>query len=154
MLEIIITIYLFIFILFYLINNYLVNNYLFNNHLKKYEKFINNFNSITFNFSNSVGFYSNLFFVMNNYIYCKKNNLYFNINDTNWLFKKEKGWEDYFLSININNDKPNNNLNVTKHGNVLENYPIYEYKNILNEFYRYNDNTKNEINNIKKKYNL
>jgi hypothetical protein len=144
MIFFIILIYICIYLILYFINNY----------LNLYEKFTNDFDSIKFKFHDSMGFYSNLFFVMNNYIYCKKNNLYFNIDDSKWLYKKEKGWEDYFLNININNNKPNSNIKITNHGTILEEYEIYEYKNILNEFYKYNNNTITEINNIKNKLNL
>jgi hypothetical protein len=138
-----ILIILFIYFLFFLINNF----------LKLFERFSNN-EGITFKFSNSVGFYSNLFFVMNSYIYCYKNNLYFNIDDTDWIFTKNKGWEDYFLNINLNRNKKNNNLVVKQHSEICDNIPIYEYKKIIPKFYRYNNKTIFEINKIKKKFNL
>jgi hypothetical protein len=144
-------IYIFIYLILFSINKYIKNNYLYTESFSGDNK---KNDSIVFNFSDSVGFYSNLFFLINNYIYCKKNNLNFKINDSKWLFKKDKGWEDYFLNINLNNDKPNNNIQIKTHLNISEEYPIYEYKNILSDFYKYNENTIMEINNTKTKLEL
>ena len=47
------------------------------------------------------GFFSMFFFTINHYIYCIKNNINFKLDTSNWLFKFEKGWEDYFESIDI-----------------------------------------------------
>jgi hypothetical protein len=101
--------------------------------------------------NNISGFFSMLFFNMNHYIYCKKNNINFILNTDNWLFKYINGWEDYFININIthNNDYIDViNMNCNQ---LIDNYSIIEYKNIIHEFYKYNNNTIENIN-IKKNY--
>ena len=107
---------------------------------------------------NDPGFYSNLFCTLNHYIYAKKNNLNFKLDSDNWLFKFKKGWLDYFEPINIDNIKSllDQTIDIRYYGHldIIENYPIYEYKNIISEVYRYNENTKNKIIETKKKLNL
>ena len=48
------------------------------------------------------GFYSILFFVLNHYLYCKKNKLNYRMNTDNWLFTSINGWTDYFTNIELN----------------------------------------------------
>ena len=45
------------------------------------------------------GFFSEIFFMLNYYLICNKNNIPFSINSLEWLFKYEKGWHDYFDSL-------------------------------------------------------
>ena len=99
------------------------------------------------------GFFSQFFFTINHYIYCKKNNINFNIDSREWLFKYINGWTDYFKDIKLyfNND---DKIEYFKHGNIIKDYNILEYKNIINEIYLYNDITLKNINNIKNKLNL
>jgi len=101
------------------------------------------------------GFFSMFFFTINHYIYCVKNNINFKLDTTNWLFKFEKGWEDYFenidLEFNIDSDE---NITYKQCNVILENYSIQEYKNIINKIYRYNQKTIDGINKIKEKLNL
>ena len=52
-------------------------------------------------FDNKSGFFSMFFFFVNHYIYALKNNLNFEINNANWLFKYNLGWEDYFENMCI-----------------------------------------------------
>ena len=103
--------------------------------------------------SNS-GFYSSIFFVMNHYLYCKKNNKNFEINDEEWLFKSKDGWTDYFEKIELTNGNDKNNSNNVGHGTVMSDYSIQQYRDVIPEFYVYNENTKREINKIKSQYGL
>ena len=50
------------------------------------------------------GFYSILFFTINHYMACKKNNTSFKIDSSEWLFKSVNGWTDYFRSIDFTGD--------------------------------------------------
>lgn len=102
----------------------------------------------------SSGFFSMLFFVINHYIYCNKNNINFTLNTDNWLFKYEKGWEDYFEKIDINSNENDNIITYAKSYKVLDNYRIIDYKEIINKFYIYNLTTYNFILNTKKKLNI
>ena len=65
----------------------------------KYNNNKENFNTLVTQLDYSAGFYSQLFFLINHYIYCKKNNINFIINSNEWLFKYKDGWEDYFEPI-------------------------------------------------------
>lgn len=89
------------------------------------------------------------FFTLNHYIYCKNNNINFRLDTNNWLFKYEKGWDDYFKNIDINNCNNYDNIKYTKHEDILDNYSIKEYKDIISQVYIYNDITINKINEIK-----
>jgi hypothetical protein len=100
------------------------------------------------------GFFSMLFFVINHYIYCNKNNINFTLNTDNWLFKYEKGWEDYFEKIDINSNGNDNIITYAKSYKVLDNYRIIDYKEIINKFYIYNLTTYNFILNTKKNLNI
>ena len=93
------------------------------------------------------GFFSGFFFTMNHYIYSKENNINFKLNTDNWLFKYKEGWTDYFESIDINDNIIEDKKEdiIVKHGNVLYNYPLFEYRNIIPMIYKYNNTTKSKI---------
>jgi len=102
------------------------------------------------------GFYSILFFVLNHYLYCKKNKLNYKINTDNWLFKSMSGWIDYFedIELNYDTDISKENIYYDQYNTVLDNFSLYEYRNAIQELYLYNQITKNKIFEIKTKYNL
>ena len=101
----------------------------------------------------SAGFYSQLFFVINHYIYCKKNNINFIINSDDWLFKYKDGWEDYFEPIKLTFN-PIIDIKIVMHNKNMDNYTIQEYKNSIPEIYKYNQNTLNKIQKYKNENNL
>ena len=98
-------------------------------------------------------FFQFFFFFVNHYIYALKNNLNFEINNANWLFKYNLGWEDYFENININY-KENNQIINCQFNQILFNYSIQDYKNVLENIYKYNNNTIQLINQKKIEFNL
>lgn len=100
------------------------------------------------------GFFSMLFFVINHYIYCSKNNINFTLNTDNWLFKYKRGWEDYFENIDINFNENDNIITYVTPDKILSDYKIIDYKEIINKFYIYNSSTYNSILDIKKKLNI
>ena len=104
-------------------------------------------------FDKSSGFFSMLFFFVNHYIYAIKNNFNFKIYSEKWLFKYKLGWEDYFENIDIC-DKPEGQVMIGNSNTTLSNYSIQEYKNVLDNFYKYNKNTIQLINQKKKELNL
>ena len=117
------------------------------------ELFDNSNISIISKLKDDSGFYSQLFFMINHYIYCKENKINFKIDSSDWMYKYNYGWIDYFEQIELKfNDSVNDK--IYKHSNILDNYSINTYKNSINEIYIYNNITKNHINNIKKKLNL
>jgi len=95
----------------------------------------------------STGFFSSVFFFMNHYIYCKKNKLNFKIISNKWLFSYINGWNDYFENIlQITDDNSELDIKYVKYGDILYNYPIFEYKNVLWDIYKYNNHTISHIN--------
>jgi hypothetical protein len=110
------------------------------------------------------GFFSQFFFMVNHYIHCKKHNITFKLDSTNWLYKYSKGWTDYFIDIDFNGNNaakfrsshPGNFLfsfnkssvepvNYIEHGGLFEDFPWYEYINALKNIYIYNEKTKRII---------
>ncbi len=96
-------------------------------------------------FDNKSGFFSMFFFFINHYIYSEKNNLNFKIDNSNWLFKYKLGWEDYFENIDINDKNNLENTICIGFNTLFVNYPIFEYKNVINKIYNYNEIIKNKI---------
>jgi hypothetical protein len=93
---------------------------------------------------NNAGFYSMFFNMLNHYIYAIRNNYGFGIDSSSWMFKYKDGWTDYFLNVEI----PCNTFFdsfTTNCRNIIYEYPLYEYKNIIRNIYQYNDNMKNKI---------
>jgi hypothetical protein len=99
------------------------------------------------------GFFSMFFFTLNHALFAKSNNMNFKINTDDWLFKFKDGWVDYFEPYEIK-DKTQLFHVVKRYPTVLTEYSIADYKNILPLIYRYNQNTKNYINDAKTRLNL
>jgi hypothetical protein len=102
------------------------------------------------------GFYSILFFVLNHYLYCKKNKLNYRMNTDNWLFKSIYGWMDYFENIELNYDSDISKeiMYYDQVNTLLDSFSLNDYRNAIKEIYLYNDKTRGRINAIKEKYNL
>ena len=101
----------------------------------------------------SAGFYSQLFFLINHYIYCKENKQNFRIDSVNWIYRSKMGWPDYFNPIELNYNKSNIE-GVYGHRNTIDDFSIESYKNTIPEIYIYNKSVINNILNIKQKLNL
>jgi len=100
----------------------------------------------------SAGFYSQLFFLLNHYIYCKENQKNLKINSDAWIYKYDKGWTDYFAPLELNFNKEEY---IKKgHHETLGEYKIIDYQNSINEVYVYNNYVTNEIKNKKNQLNL
>jgi hypothetical protein len=99
----------------------------------------------------TAGFFSMLFFSINHYIYCKRNNITFQLDTNDWLYKYKNGWEDYFQKISLKGKNEENIIKKVKHNEILGDYSIQEYRDvILNEFYLYNDELRRKIEEKKK----
>jgi len=98
------------------------------------------------------GFFSQFFFVMNHYLFAKKYGLSFTLNSNAWLFKYNKGWEDYFISFDITTGVTQ--PRIFKHSQYLGSYSLHEYKNIIKDVYKYNDTTNQKILETKQNLNL
>jgi hypothetical protein len=111
------------------------------------------FNTIVSKIDMSAGFYSILFFLLNHYIYAKKNNLNFKINSSIWTYKTDKGWEDYFVPISLKLNDGDEEKEYF-HKNELDKYSIKDYIDSIKEVYVYNEKTQNAIELYKNKFNL
>jgi len=100
----------------------------------------------------SAGFYSMFFFTLNHYLYCKENRQNFKINSDDWIYKYELGWLDYFEPVEL---KYNNEEYKKKcHNEVVKDYTIKQYQQIINEVYIYNNTIINEIKKVNNQLNL
>jgi hypothetical protein len=97
----------------------------------------------------NAGFYSQLFFLLNHYLYCKENQQNFKINSDNWTYKYSKGWTDYFepTELHYNNEE----YIKKKHNETVGEYLLIDYRKAINEIYIYNTLTINEIAKAKNK---
>lgn len=132
----------------------ITNVLLFKKDLDNYENMIDQNKQYIFNLDKSWGFYSVFFFLLNNYMYCKKNNYNFKIKSDEWLFNSKNGWSDYFEPIELIYSNDILQEKHSYHNTILDNYSLKEYQNFIPELYKYNEITKNEINKTNTKFNL
>lgn len=123
--------------------------------LNSKESFDNSNDNITIvhKLGSNAGFYSQLFFLINHYIYCKENKQNFRIDSSEWIYKSINGWTDYFKPIELNFHKSKTE-NVYGHMDTMNDYSIESYKNAIPEIYVYNKTVANHIKNTKQKLNL
>jgi hypothetical protein len=120
---------------------------------ENYENIENN-ETIVSNLEKNQGFFSQFFFLLNQYLYCKHNKKNFKINSENWLYKFKDGWTDYFEAIELN-FYDNNSINKDMyHSNILGDFTINNYIEAINDVYKYNDITKIYIEETIEKLNL
>jgi hypothetical protein len=102
------------------------------------------------------GFYSILFFVLNHYLYCKKNRLNYRINTNDWLHKSVNGWTDYFtnLELNYEDDVSKDVIFYDQKNTILDTFSLNEYRNAISEIYLYNEKIKSQIDETKQFHNL
>lgn len=117
--------------------------------IKNYE----NFDSIQSILTRTAGFYSQFFFLLNHYIYCKYNKINFRIISDNWTYKSVKGWEDYFEPVSLSFSDVIEEKEYSW-PNVIWDYSIKEYEQNIPELYKYNKKTILEIEKVKNKFNL
>jgi hypothetical protein len=122
---------------------------------KKVEPFENNAGTtIVSNLDKRAGFYSMLFFTLNHYIFCRTNRINFRIKSDDWLFKSNHGWTDYFEDVKLNYYDQRSDIDENVVTSAMGNYAIHQYKEVIPEFYRYNERTKHAIAKTKQFYNL
>ena len=109
-----------------------------------------NVNTIVSNWDNVSGFYSELGFKLNHYLYCKKYKINFTTPAINWQYTFDKGWTDYFEDVKLSYH-PDTKETKTLNGccTILEQFPLEDYINIIPEYYRYNPKTKSHIDKVK-----
>ena len=123
----------------------------YNQTLRQIESF-DNINIIS-KLDDSAGFYSQLFFLMNHYIYCKKNKQNFEIDSQQWIYKSKYGWTDYFTPLTLKIYESNKDK-VYRHNNTIDEYSIQSYKDVIPEIYVYNERIQQHINIQKRILNL
>ena len=94
----------------------------------------------------NAGFFSQLFFMVNHYIHCKKHDRTFKLDSECWLYKYSKGWTDYFHDIDFDGNDANDETHIVGHIYLFEHFPLHEYINVLKKIFVYNEKTKNIIN--------
>jgi hypothetical protein len=99
---------------------------------------------ITSILAKQAGFYSQLFFLLDHYLFSKSNNCNFIISSNEWIFKYKLGWEDYFINVDITNGNNNFNRRVGHHEQIC-NCPISLYKSAIKNVYVYNNLVKEKI---------
>jgi len=78
-----------------------------------------------------------------NYLFSKKYNLEFYIDDSSWLFTHKLGWRDYFTSLKLISECPSISHPIHKEfdveNNCLHQFTLNDYINIFKEIYILND---------------
>jgi hypothetical protein len=105
--------------------------------------------SVIFTNTNNAGFGSVLGFMLQAYVYAKKNSYPFIVKEKNWNYTYEKGWHDYFESLYAYNPRivyPNQeNYQHAQMGQV-PNYTYKDYTDAMKELYRPNEYIRNAAN--------
>tara|TARA_B100001540_G_C15812121_1_gene645107 strand:+ start:2957 stop:3886 length:930 start_codon:yes stop_codon:yes gene_type:complete len=112
----------------------------------------------------SGGYCNQLWHLIGYYLYSKKNNLEFILDDLVWPWKNNKGWDDYFnsnfkLLRNVSSLKTpvfkNPNWENTGYSRPEINvFTLSEYKNMFKNIMILNESLKNKLNDIMVKFNL
>jgi len=135
-------------VLFIIILSYL---YYKNNKNNKEHFDLPKFKTLISNWDNGSGFYSELNFKLNHYLYCKKYNINFKTNSDNWPYKFKNGWTDYFkdVELKLNDDLNTNNIDLihTENGccSILEDFKLKDYVDVVKEYYIYTPEVKKII---------
>lgn len=130
------------------------------------ENFVNpDYKTLISNWDNGSGFFSELSFKLNHYLYCKKYKINFKTNSDNWSYKYANGWIDYFedIMLNYNTDENTGISNIEDNNKIktvsgccefLEQFPLRDYVAIIPEYYKYNVKTFEHIKKIKNELGL
>lgn len=109
----------------------------------------------------SAGFYSLYFFVVYNYLVCRKKGVGFHLDSSHWLFKFKNGWTDYFQEIQDLEDlsPEDKTIQYFTHCENIMGMPLqfnmYEYRRvILDTLYLYNDTVQQIIQDTNKRLEL
>ena len=93
------------------------------------------------------GFFSIFFFVLNHFLYSKKIKENFYIESSEWIFKYNENFGDYFLNKYEYNEKySHEKITYAQHGSVFGDFTLDEYREAIKELYVYNKKIINIIN--------
>jgi len=100
--------------------------------------------SLIFKLKDNTGFFSRVLQLASNYIYAKKNNLYFVVDDSGWLFGHHFGWRDYFTSLQLLSEQISPlplpiHPDMNSEDNRVQHFTLEEYIDVLNEIFVFND---------------
>jgi len=109
-----------------------------------------------FNLSNDhAGFFCMFFIMCNAYIASKKMGSKFYINDSNWAYKWNRGWHDYFTTLNVVPFIPKlfNPLQIEfNHERFYKpDFPLQEYVNCIRELFVLKPYLSDRVNSLVKK---
>lgn len=118
-----------------------------------------NSRAIVFNLNGRAGFYSVLFFLCEAYIVAERNNVDFYIIDSEWPYKSEKGWHDYFSTLTVfdkSKESMYNDIIMCSHANLNElkkhytyNLTLSDYMDCIQQIYKLKDNIVSHANKIR-----
>jgi hypothetical protein len=101
------------------------------------------------------GFYSELFFMINHYLYARKTNQRFILWAKDWLFRSVYGWTDYFKACDTGTLQDNEEKHTFGFNQLPDNFSMWEYRDaIRNHVYLYNETTENAIKKVTEKLGL
>lgn len=114
---------------------------------------------IVYSLEKNAGFFSEIFFMLNYYLIAKRYSMPFSLYTENWLFKYEKGWHDYFNSLN---EFKNDTYSILAPQRIPEeinfcnniDFNLTDYKNIIFEIFKLNDSLLNKYKEVLKLFNL
>ncbi len=126
---------------------------------KRYEQFANNV-CVVYKLHSSVGMFSDIGFLTEAYIFAKKANLPFYIDSSNWSYKVNKGWHDYFSSLTEISDTIQQQYSqyiVCSHNSVPSSLKTHklklgEYEKYIREILIVNQAIQNKLDSIRSVY--
>jgi len=110
---------------------------------------------VVFDLNDTIGFFSQFWFLCQAYIYAKINEYPFFVNSSNWNYKSEHGWHDYFKSLKEykEDDIPKDIKRFAHQNNHgIPTYKIIDYINAVKEIYILNDDISAKIRERVKEY--
>lgn len=90
----------------------------------------------------SAGFFSELFFVLNSFIYAKLHKYAFQLDTSRWSYKIKNGWSDYFEPLPPAEGRV---VKVGQHCREHDKYTLQQYRDAINELWRPNDDVSSYI---------
>ena len=108
----------------------------------------------TINNAKESGVFSQLFFVLNHRLIAQRHGTSFKLVSNEWIFKFDKGWEDYFENMDIVTDHDNDRKEIFKKMMSINEFNLYQYMECIREVYVYNNYIKGLITDKRNELNL
>ena len=112
---------------------------------------------VIFSLNSDGGFFSNFWFLLNTYVYAKKNNYLFFIENNDWQYTYKNGWHDYFTTLNVyNNEHSDYPIERMSRASIIDSthprYTVSEYIEAIKEVYKLQPHLQEQITNKIKEY--